>query len=481
MPDTYQSVLINTLRQIAQIHPDKPAFIHNDRVLTYGQLWESAHRKSACLRQTAIQPGQAVVICMDNSPEICEWFLALRIVGAVPFVLNYRSEHLSPFCRQHFAFYLIRRQENRVHTALPDQLDRIAEDVIDTDAVLITHAVKRTDRLRRTDLLVTSSGTKDKPKVVRLTDEGTLANIRANVAALRISATDTTMAVLPLGYSYGLVGQVLSHLYAGATIVMAESRFFLTEIAQQLVRHNVSSLFMVPPMIRQLLYLHGKGFYPSMTNQLRYITIGGNRIEETSARRIRAVFNCPVAITYGLAEAGPRVATNFLDGSATDRPEAVGRPNEGVQVRILNPSGQHLSANQVGRVQIVSSSVASGYYKQPHGRYIAPNQSVTTKDFGYVCDDGHLFLLGRANECLKIGERRIWFREIERLLYARFAIMKLSLKRNKSQIEIKVVSMSDCHLTEAQLLAGLTVDLGIRAADYFTVQFGKVNAVLNEK
>lgn len=477
-PDTDR--LVDLLRHRHRIHPDKTAFIERNKHVSYADLWQQVDAVEASLRHKQICPGEVVALCSPNSLALCVAFLAALQHGAVPFVINYKLEVLGDLSTLNVRHFLVPRTNATVRRYFKE-LPCFAHEDFDTHFDCYQNLFASTDALKNTALLVTSSGSSGQAKVVQLTDHGTLANIQANVRALGLRPDDVTAIGLPIGYAYGLVGQLLSHLYVGATILMLDSLFFLPSLAQAVSRYGVTNVFMVPPMIRQLNYLRSQNQIKGDFSSLRFVAVGGNRIEASSVEKAMNLFGCPIVKTYGLAEAGPRVATNpilDLDASTVD---SVGRPNRGVLIDILDEEGQPLPPNQPGIVRILSPSVTHGYFNAPNTGKIQPGESVTTKDIGFVDADGHLFILGRLGDQFMMGTRQHWFREVENVLYAHFAFLKISMRQTDNGLVISAVAMRSYHVDSASAALRLRETFGPLADDVFTLELVQTNTLLNEK
>jgi long-chain acyl-CoA synthetase len=456
----------------------KVAIIERGQKLTYTQLWQQVDAWQTALAQQGIAKGDVVAVCSSNSIATCIAFLAIWQYGAVPFIVNYKLETLGSLCDLNIRFYLVPTKNPAVHRYFKS-FEGFTQNDLNETFRCYKNTCSQAKLLTDTAILVTSSGSSGKAKIVKLTERGTLFNVKSNIKALSIETRDVSALILPLGYSYGLVGQLLSHLYMGASVVLLDTVFFITQISEVLNLYQVTNLFMVPPMIRQINYLHSKNLLKIDCPTLRFITIGGNRIETSSVSKVMDIFKCPVIKTYGLAEAGPRVATNIVHDAAHQAVESVGKANQGVGISILFHHKNH-EAN-TGIIKIESPSVMAGYFNFRRGVNIVPHKSVITKDIGYLDADGNLFILGRKDNYFKIGKQSFWYREVENLLYQHFPFLKISLQKSKRKIVIKVVAMYDFVVNTEEVMTILSATFGPKANPIFSLEVLKTNTMLNEK
>jgi fatty-acyl-CoA synthase len=75
---------------IAQVVPDREAFICGERVFSWGAFDERAARLASHLWEHGVRPGDKVAIVCTNRPEYMETFFAALKLGAVPVNVNYR-------------------------------------------------------------------------------------------------------------------------------------------------------------------------------------------------------------------------------------------------------------------------------------------------------------------------------------------------------------------------------------------------------
>lgn len=445
------------------------ALIDECNTVSYETLWSKVDTYSDLLKHQGISKGQIVVLSFPNSVALAVTFLALLQIGAVPLIVGDAQEESIDFEELNvFCFLVHPRNTYSIFFKRAVEQGRIPEG---TNFYLLNNEdYQPGSPITHAALLVTSSGSTSRSKVIQLSHSGTLKNIEANIAALDIRQTDSTIVALPMNYSYGLIGQFLSHLYAGSKLILADTKFAITQIPKLITKHKVTSLFTAPPMIRQINYFYTKGFYRENFASLRYITVGGNHIERSSLLKAMKIFNCAFVKTYGLAEAGPRVCTNIIEHVNASFIDSVGKPLHGVKARIIDEAGRDLPANVRGRVFIESPSVTDGYLNSSSDR-ITPGKSILTEDIGFISEDGRLTVLGRRNEFIKIRSQLIWFRELADVIYSTGYILKLSIHQDhEGHVEIDAVPISNSQITEESIYLILCENFQVDVWDKFKIR-----------
>src|SRR5260370_33193382 len=128
-------------------------------------------------------------------------------------------------------------------------------------------------------------------------------------------------------------------------------------------------------------------------------------------------FGVPVLVAYGMTEASHQMASNPLP---PDRrlPGSVGR-GTGVEIAILDGSGDELLSGVSGEVAVRGPNVIDGYENNPQANASSFTRGwVRTGDSGVLDADAYLRLLSRIKELINRGGEKIAPREIDEVLEA---------------------------------------------------------------
>lgn len=253
----------------------------------------------------------------------------------------------------------------------------------------------------RTALLLSTSGTSAEPKLVMLGADGLAANIQAILRYLPIKASPRTAVIVPLSYSYGLVGQVLTTLEAGGTLLLLGDLTFPVDQLARMRDLGAQGLSTVPASLRLL----ARATLEPLS--LDYVASAGGPLDDATIELARRAFR-PRAFynQYGLTEASPRVTGGLADGS-------VGRPLEGVDVTIDAPD-----EHGEGEILVRGPGVMLGYLGDPEGTArVLEDGVLRTGDRGRL-EDGRLFVTGRADGVVKVAGERVGLEEVAAVLRA---------------------------------------------------------------
>jgi long-chain acyl-CoA synthetase len=179
-------------------------------------------------------------------------------------------------------------------------------------------------------------------------------------------------------------------------------------------RHRPVAAFLVPAMA-QLLVAHPQ-FVDADLSSLAALTFGGAPMARaTLLRLVERLPEADVLVGYGLTEFG--AVSRTPSGDAGRHLGSVGRPLDGVEVRVVGEDGADAGRARTGEVTVRGRWPARRYYKDD----VATEQTwrdgwLHTGDLGYLDADGFLWITGRAKDVIIRGGHNIAPRDVEEVL-----------------------------------------------------------------
>lgn len=254
----------------------------------------------------------------------------------------------------------------------------------------------------RAALVLFTSGSTAEPKGVVLGAEGIAANVAAILAYLPVVDARVVALASPVTYSYGLVGQALTTLTAGATLALLPPATFATELVDALRALDVRGVSSVPTTLRGVarVLLEREDHL-----RLRFAASAGAALDPSTASLLdRAFGGAELFNQYGLTEASPRVTAVSSRDPAFAR-GSVGRPIAGMRVETRGDDGE---------VFVHGASVMLGYLDDPDATRAVKGDDgwLATGDVGRVDEGGYLFVTGRRDGVVKIGGERVGVEEV---------------------------------------------------------------------
>lgn len=394
--------------------------------LTYGDLRSQAERIRATLRRAGFKGEDRIAIVLPNGPELAAAFLCIAGEAAVA-PLN-PAYSLSEF---RFAFQdmsvaalatipgFCRAAEDAAESLGLPKLSLTSSDAEPAGTFQLEGELGG-DRTRSSAaaekpfaLLLHSSGTTARPKLVGLAEEGLCASAHSIASALELTTEDRALNIMPLFHIHGLVGCLLSSLTAGAS-VYCSSGFNALQFARW-VRDAQPTWYSAVPTMHQALLGRTREIVPAMARPFRFIRSSSAHLQTRVWVELEAQFGCPALNAYGMTEASHQIATNPLPPGER-RHGSVGQ-STGTEIRILDESGDAQSAGVTGEIAIRGASIISEYLQPVEANQTAFTDGwLRTGDQGFVDDDGYVSITGRFKELINIGGEKISPAEIDAVL-----------------------------------------------------------------
>ncbi len=224
---------------------------------------------------------------------------------------------------------------------------------------------------------------------------------------------------------------MIQGIYSGQQILLHKT-FDPVEVLDEIEMHAVQSLFLVPSMILALLQV------PSVEerdfSKLRQISYGASPVTESLLRRALKVFQCDFVQKYGMTE----TTATAVSLSAADHRRALetdprlllscGRPNVGVQAKIVDTNGREVECMEVGEVWLKSDTNMQGYHNLSEATLATLTDGwIHTGDAGYMDQDGYIYLKDRLKDLVVSGGENIYPVEVEQVLARHPAILDVAV------------------------------------------------------
>lgn len=415
-------------QHIAIQAPDRPD-------LDYAGLRKLAGRTKAALNAAGIGQGDRVAIVLPNGPEMATAFVCISAAATTaPLNPAYRQEE--------FEFYL----EDLGAKAL------VVEQGSDSPAVAaaaklnigVINVATSSDRPAgdfdlQTDmsgsatdageagpdhvaLILHTSGTTSRPKIVPLSHTNVCASARNIVGTLSLTEQDACLNIMPLFHIHGLIAAVLASLQAGARIYCSPG-FNALKFFGWMEDAKPSWYTAVPTMHQAILARAGRSVDTINANPLRFIRSSSSSLPPQVMAELVEIFDAPVIEAYGMTEAAHQMACNPLP-PRTQKPGTVGRA-AGPEVAIMDEQGHLLEQGKVGEIVIRGDNVTTGYENNPKANAENfTNGWFRTGDQGQFDAEGYLSITGRLKEIINRGGEKISPREVDEVLMDHPAIQQ---------------------------------------------------------
>ena len=395
--------------------------------VTYDGLRALHGRTAARLADCGIGRGGRVAIVLPNGPEMAAAFVALAgCATTAPLNPAYRSEEFRFYLSDLRADALIveRDMESPARGVAAELSLPVIELMPDAAGPAGAFTLAGTGGKSAADtsapgpddiaLILHTSGTTSRPKIVPLTQRNICTSARNIAETLGLTPADRCLNIMPLFHIHGLIGAVLSSLAAGASVWCAPGfnalRFFgwMTEAAP-------SWYSAVPTMHQAVLSRAGRNRAAIAEAALRFIRSSSSSLPPQVMAVLEETFGCPVIESYGMTEAAHQMASNPLPPAAR-RPGTVGVA-AGPEIAVLDGANRPVHAGTIGEVCIRGANVTPGYEANPKANAESfAGGWFHTGDLGMLDGDGYLTITGRLKEIINRGGEKISPREVDEVL-----------------------------------------------------------------
>jgi long-chain acyl-CoA synthetase len=417
------------LAHIIDPHPaDQVAIISRGRPTTYGALRDQIAHVRGGLAALGVAKGDRVALLCSNGRYFVDMYFAALGLGAVVVPLNPASP--APEIERE-----IRTVGARVVVLEPTaahawaQLDRdrlpSVRAVVATEAGTVAGADSVFDDLLGAEpaatvevdaddlaVLIFTSGTAGSPRAAMLSHGNLLGNIEQGRQADGIVATDVVYGVLPMFHIFGLNVVLGLSLARGATVVLVQ-RFDPFTMLDTVRDRKVTVIPGAPPL--WLAFSHFDDAPADSFASVRLALTGAAKMPEEAMRRLHDRFGLVLREGYGLTEASPVVTSS---AGIVPKTGSVGKVLDGVQVRLVDESGDDALEGDAGEIWVKGANVFLGYLDEPEAtaRVLTPDGWLRTGDIAVVDDDGYLYLVDRAKDLVIVSGFNVYPAEVEEVL-----------------------------------------------------------------
>jgi acyl-CoA synthetase (AMP-forming)/AMP-acid ligase II len=465
------TILPERLKSLHTRTPDRAAVIlqfsgQDDLAISYDRLLRGSDAFARSLAWEGIQPGEVVVLILQHSKELLHCFWGAILHGAIPSIMPFLTEKLSPERYRTDLASLISVTRPSAIVTYPEFEADVRSALHEGDSV---RAVILTDQLEPENgldfdslrgfergpedvvLLQHSSGTTGLQKGVALSHQAVFNQLEAYSESLSLNEEDVIVSWLPLYHDMGLIAGFLMPILTGIPLVLM-SPFDWVRAPYRLMQS-------VSKYRATLVWL------PNFAYNFSAQKIRDRHLEGVDLSSLRAVINCSEPVRweshrafheqfqkyglkwnalqtcYAMAEnvfavtqshlggeplvveldreafMMERVAKEPFEGRPSLKLMSSGPPLENIQIRILDGNGADQPEGVIGEVALQSNCMLTGYFNRPDLTETAFRDGwYLTGDYGFI-SEGELFVSGRKKDMIIVGGKNVYPQDLETLSY----------------------------------------------------------------
>ena len=451
-----EHTLPEVLSHVAQIYGEKPFVIGEDGTVTsFAGLERRVKSLGSRLLQLGIRPGDRAAILAPNSAEWIVAACAVMSIGAIMIPVNTR------FKGQEVRYVLEKAQvavlftvgsflgvdypamvveacggpgQGQPVTDLRCLLDIICidapgfapEDGVEGGDLAFAAAAAKITPGTTADILFTS-GTTGMPKGAMHSHAQGLWMAGIWNETNDLTDEDRTAIVNPFFHSFGYRSGWMSALTAGMTM-FPMATFDPHRLLEVIERERITQLSGAPTVFHSLM--EHPDFAKRNLASLRTGHTGGAKTPPEIIKAGYERFGFDIFLTsFGQTESTAMISTNRPGDPLEAIIRTVGRPVDGVDVRLIDEAGQDVPAGEAGELLVRGPNVMQGYFQDPEQTAVTidPDGWLHTGDVAAMIQDGRLRILDRIKDIVIVGGFNAYPAEIEIMLSQHPAIAEVAI------------------------------------------------------
>lgn len=271
---------------------------------------------------------------------------------------------------------------------------------------------RRLDAIEEVGFLITTTGTTGLPKLI----EHRIAareiwTAKSHVRNWELGPDDCVLAIAPLAGAAGGTPAYVTAPVGGAKVAL-EYQYRGEGTLEFMEKERVTVIALVPTQLARLLELPLDKYDLS---SLRIIKTAGGYLPPPLAKEAEERFGCPILGTYGTQDTGS-ISGVPITASKDQRYTTVGRLHPGIEVKVLDDSGNPVKQGEVGTLWFKGPGNSIGYYKdleKTMTEAFDKDGFATPGDLVTVTDDDYVKIMGRKKNIIIRGGQNIYPKEIE--------------------------------------------------------------------
>lgn len=431
---------------------DNPVFSYVGEQTSYSELDQISNQAANALLAQGIGKGDRIAFLGKNSPVYFELIAAAAKIRAVVVPINWRLAgpelvYVLNDCQAKLLFIEPTFYES--FSELKSSLDFDPKIFSTQTSTKDTDSYPHSYQLWRSEFPITdpmldesadddivqlyTSGTTGKPKGAILTDRMLLAlrgQDKHDVVQewQQYKQGESGLLAMPCfhvgGTSFGL-GIIFSGAHA---VVLPE--YDPNQILNLIEKYSVGKIFMVPAAL-QILMNH-PDIDSANLDSLKHIYYGASPIPLDLMKEAMDRFGCGFVQMYGMTESGGTIVALPPEDhniNAQDKMNSVGKPLNGVELKVIDEDGNALPAGDIGEIATRSVKNIKAYWNLPEktAEVLDADGWLRTGDAGYLDADGYLYIHDRVKDMIISGGENIYPAEVEDAIFSHEAVAEVTV------------------------------------------------------
>jgi fatty-acyl-CoA synthase len=389
---SYSALIVEALTR----HPDRTAFIQDERTVSYAEAAERTSRIRRVLENRGSTKGSCIGALSVNSPDVWMVQAAICLSGAM-----------------YTGLHPLGSVDDHVELCNDAEIDIVGEDVLALCAEVVPEPLTG-GGADEEDIawLQYTGGTTGRPKAAMISHRAMVQEVFSLTASWRLPLDPRTLIATPITHAGVL--PVLPTLLRGGTVVLQAS-FNPEKWLSAVEHHRINYVFTIPTLLYALLDHSGLERFD--LSSLQTVVYGASPLSPMRVDEAQQAFGKILLQAYGQTECTGMATTLLPSEHVPENRTSCGRPVTGSVVDVLDEDGHRMPTGSVGEICVRSRAVMSGYWKRPAETADALRHGwLRTGDMAYRSESGFFHIVDRKKDMVISGGFNLYPREIEDVL-----------------------------------------------------------------
>ena len=275
--------------------------------------------------------------------------------------------------------------------------------------------------------LMYTGGTTGISKGAMLTHANLLANVAQALAMGRshiVEGKECVLTALPLYHIFAFTYNLLHFYSIGARNVLVPNPRPIQNLQRAFDNYPITFVTGVNTLFNALLNEEWFSAFPPRS--LKVSVAGGAALQHAIAQRWQTVTGTMISEGYGLTESSPVVCFNPMTG--TRRPDSIGIPLPGTDVRLVDDEGQAVPVGEAGELIVRGPQVMQGYWNNPDETANTLKDGwLYTGDIAVMDDDGYFRIVDRKKDMILVSGFNVYPNEVEDVIAAMDEVLEVGV------------------------------------------------------
>jgi long-chain acyl-CoA synthetase len=476
---------------------DAPMIRYFDAILAADQVDRESDALAAALLDHGLEPGDRVVLYLQNVPQYVIALVAIWKAGAVAVSANpmLKSRELGRILDDSGAAALITLDSLYTSYGVPALTDSSVTIVITTDErdyqsrndsrVLSSGPRARTDAYDLRELvseysdreltspattaddiavITYTSGTTGAPKGATNTHRNVVLGGEAYRDWFGLAEGGTILGVAPLFHVTGLSGHIAAAFAARMSLALMY-RFDSGVVLDAIREHRPT--FTVGAITVFIALMNDPQATRDDLSSIGIVASGGAPIPPSVVEQFESKFGRYIYNAYGMTETtSPALSVPVGEVAPVDPLSgalSVGKPVFDCETWVVDDNGRALATGSVGELVVAGPRIVPAYWNNTEetAQTFAEGR-LKTGDVGYFDHDGWFYVVDRKKDVIVASGYKVWPREVEDVLYSHPAVKEAAVvgipdEYRGESVKAYVTIKSD-HTVSADDLVSFTKD-----------------------